>query len=382
MSGPLSGVTVVEMAAIGPCPFAAMLLADMGATVIRIDRPPRPRRAIDDYIGNDGFVDRGRQSVALDLKQPRGVEIALDIIAGAEILIEGFRPGVMERLGLGPESCHRRNPALVYGRMTGWGQSGPLAQSAGHDLNYIALTGALWTMGSADRPPPPPLNLVGDYGGGALYLAMGVLAALHEAGGTGQGQVVDAAMVDGAASMMTVMYSMKARGAWRDRREANINDGGAHFYATYECADGKYLAVGAIEPQFYRELLDRCGLGEAGLEAQWDESQWPVHRARMADLFRTRTRDEWCRILEGTEACAAPVLDMDEAPVHPHLVARGTFVEREGVIQPAPAPRFERPAAQVPPAPRIGENTGQILRQLGVEDDERNRLVAAGVIAL
>lgn len=382
MNGPLSGVTVVEMAAIGPCPFAAMLLADMGATVIRIDRPPRPRRAIDDYTGNDGFVDRGRQSVALDLKQPRGVEIALDIIAGAEILIEGFRPGVMERLGLGPEPCQRRNPALVYGRMTGWGQSGPLAQSAGHDLNYIALTGALWTMGSADRPPPPPLNLVGDYGGGALYLAMGVLAALHEAGGTGRGQVVDAAMVDGAASLMTVMYSMKARGTWRDRREANINDGGAHFYATYACADGKYLALCAIEPQFYRELIDRCGLADAGFDAQWDEAQWPALRARMTDVFRTRTRDEWCRLLEGTEACATPVLDMDEAPAHPHMKARGTFVERADGLQPSPAPRFERPAAPVPPAPRIGEHTEQILGKLGLDEAERSRLLSAGVIGL
>lgn len=380
MSGPLHGVTVVEMAAIGPCPFAAMLLVDMGATVIRIDRLSRPRRPIDDYVGNDTLVDRGRQSVALDLKQPRGAMIALDIIAGADILIEGFRPGVMERLGLGPVPCRDRNPALVYGRMTGWGQIGPLAKAAGHDLNYVALTGALRAMGHADRPPAPPLNLVGDYGGGALYLALGVVTALYEATRTGLGQVVDAAMVDGAASLMTMMYSLKSRGRWRPDRQANVIDGGAHFYGTYECADGKYLALGAIEPQFYRELLERCGIDDAAFEAQWNEAQWPALRARMADLLRTRTRDTWCEILEGTDACAAPVLDMDEAPSHPHLKARGTFVEREGVVQPGQAPRFERPAAPVSPAPQIGANTEQILRGLGLDDAEMNRLRSARII--
>ena len=380
MSGPLHGVTVVEMAAIGPCPFAAMLLVDMGATVIRIDRLSRPRRPIDDYVGNDTLVDRGRQSVALDLKQPRGAMIALDIIAGADILIEGFRPGVMERLGLGPVPCRDRNPALVYGRMTGWGQIGPLAKAAGHDLTYVALTGALRAMGHADRPPAPPLNLVGDYGGGALYLALGVVTALYEATRTGLGQVVDAAMVDGAASLMTMMYSLKSRGRWRPDRQANVIDGGAHFYGTYECADGKYLALGAIEPQFYRELLERCGIDDAAFEAQWNEAQWPALRARMAELLRTRTRDTWCEILEGTDACAAPVLDMDEAPSHPHLKARGTFVEREGVVQPGQAPRFERPAAPVSPAPRIGADTAQILRGLGLDDAEMNRLRSARII--
>ena len=380
MSGPLHGVTVVEMAAIGPCPFAAMLLADMGATVIRIDRPPGPRRPIDGYTGNDTLVDRGRNSVALDLKQPRGVTIALDIIAGADILVEGFRPGVMERLGLGPEPCRARNPALVYGRMTGWGQTGPLAKSAGHDLNYVALTGALRAMGDADRPPAPPLNLVGDYGGGALYLALGVVTALYEAARTGLGQVVDAAMVDGAASLMTMMYSLKSRGRWRPERQANVIDGGAHFYGTYECADGKYLALGAIEPHFYRELLERCGISDADFDAQWDEAQWPVLRARMAALLRTRTRDTWCEILEGTDACVAPVLDMDEAPAHPHMKARGTFVERGGVIQPGQAPRFERPAAPVSLAPQIGAHTVQVLRGLGLDDVEIDRLRSAGVI--
>ena len=381
MSGPLHGVTVVEMAAIGPCPFAAMLLADMGATVIRIDRLPGPRRPVDDYTANDTLVDRGRESVALDLKQPEGVAIALDIIARADILIEGFRPGVMERLGLGPEPCRLRNPGLVYGRMTGWGQTGPLAQAAGHDLNYVALSGALHAMGSADRPPAPPLNLVGDYGGGALYLALGVIAALFDAARTGLGQVVDAAMVDGAASLMTMMYSLKSRGKWRTERQANVIDGGAHFYGTYECADGKYLALGAIEPQFYRELIARCEISDPAFDAQWNEAEWPALRTHMAALLRTRTRDAWCELLEGTDACVAPVLDMDEAPRHPQMRARGTFVETAGVVRPGPAPRFERPALPVLPPPQIGAHTAQVLRGLGLSDVEIARLRAAGVIA-
>lgn len=381
MSGPLHGVTVVEMAAIGPCPFAAMLLADMGATVIRIDRLPGPRRPVDDYTANDTLVDRGRESVALDLKQPEGVAIALDIIARADILIEGFRPGVMERLGLGPEPCRLRNPGLVYGRMTGWGQTGPLAQAAGHDLNYVALSGALHAMGSADRPPAPPLNLVGDYGGGALYLALGVIAALFDATRTGLGQVVDAAMVDGAASLMSMMYSLKSRGKWRTERQANVIDGGAHFYGTYECADGKYLALGAIEPQFYRELIARCEISDPAFDAQWNEAEWPALRTHMAALLRTRTRDAWCELLEGTDACVAPVLDMDEAPRHPQMRARGTFVETAGVVRPGPAPRFERPALPVLPPPQIGAHTAQVLRGLGLSDVEIARLRAAGVIA-
>ena len=381
MSGPLHGVTVVEMAAIGPCPFAAMLLADMGATVIRIDRLPGPRRPVDDYTANDTLVDRGRESVALDLKQPEGVAIALDIIARADILIEGFRPGVMERLGLGPEPCRLRNPGLVYGRMTGWGQTGPLAQAAGHDLNYVALSGALHAMGSADRPPAPPLNLVGDYGGGALYLALGVIAALFDATRTGLGQVVDAAMVDGAASLMSMMYSLKSRGKWRTERQANVIDGGAHFYGTYECADGKYLALGAIEPQFYRELIARCEISDPAFDAQWNEAEWPALRTHMAALLRTRTRDAWCELLEATDACVAPVLDMDEAPMHPQMRARGTFVETAGVVRPGPAPRFERPALPVLPPPQIGAHTAQVLRGLGLSDVEIARLRAAGVIA-
>lgn len=382
MSGPLHGVTVVEMAAIGPCPFAAMLLADMGATVIRIDRLPGLRKAIDEYTANDTLVDRGRLSVALDLKQPRGAALALELIAGADILIEGFRPGVMERLGLGPVRCRELNQRLVYGRMTGWGQTGPLSQAAGHDLNYIALTGALGAMGDADRPPSPPLNLVGDYGGGALYLALGVVSALFDAARHGQGQVVDAAMVDGAASLMTMMYSLKSRGTWRGARQANVIDGGAHFYGVYECADGKHLALGAIEPQFYRELLARCAIHDPAFDAQWDELEWPALRERMAALLRTRTRDDWCELLEGTDACVAPVLDMNEAPAHAHLRARGTFVEDRGVWRPAPAPRFERAAPQTSPPPAIGAHTLHVLRSQGLSDAEIKQLAADGVIAV
>ena len=381
MSGPLHGVTVVEMAAIGPCPFAGMLLADMGATVIRIDRLPGPRRAIDDYTANDSLLDRGRLSVALDLKQPRGVALALDLIADADILIEGFRPGVMERLGLGPIPCRERNRRLVYGRMTGWGQTGPLSQAAGHDLNYIALSGALGAMGHADRPPTPPLNLVGDYGGGAMYLALGVVSALFDAGRNGEGQVVDAAMVDGAASLMTMMYSLKSRGAWRNARQANIIDGGAHFYGIYECADGKYLTLGAIEPQFYRELLERCAIRDPAFDNQWDEAQWPALRERMAALLRTRTRDAWCTILDGTDACAAPVLDMEEAPTHPHMRARGTFIEDGGVVRPAPAPRFERGAPATSSPPEVGEHTVRILLSQGLSAPEIDRLRADRIIA-
>ena len=382
MSGPLHGVTVVEMAAIGPCPFAAMLLADMGATVIRIDRLPGPRKAIDDYTANDTLVDRGRLSVALDLKQPRGAALAIDLIAGADILIEGFRPGVMERLGLGPGPCRERNPRLVYGRMTGWGQTGPLSQAAGHDLNYIALTGALGAIGHGDRPPAPPLNLVGDYGGGALYLALGVVSALFDASRNGQGQVVDAAMVDGAASLMTMMYSLKSRGTWRNARQANVIDGGAHFYGVYECADGKYLALGAIEPQFYRELLERCAIRDPAFDAQWKEANWPDLRERMAALLRTRTREAWCEVLEGTDACVAPVLDMDEAPAHPHMRARGTFVEEDGVVRPAAAPRFERMAPGTTSPPTIGEHTLRVLRAQGLSEPEIDRLRADRVIAV
>lgn len=369
------------MAAIGPCPFAGMLLADMGATVIRIDRIPAARRPIDDITSNDTLVDRGRQSVSVDLKQPRGRDLVLGIVESADALIEGFRPGVMERLGLGPDVCRTRNPMLVYGRMTGWGQQGPLAASAGHDLNYIAMTGALHAMGDADRPPTPPLNLVGDYGGGGMYLALGVLAALIDAGRTGQGQVIDAAMIDGTASLMTMMYSMRQRGQWSDARESNVIDGAAPFYGVYQCADGNFLSVGSIEPQFYAELRRVLGLDGGEWDAQWDTAMWPQLREKLAAIFGSRTRDEWCSLFLGTDSCVAPVLKMGEAPNNPHLKARGTFVnDRDGALRPAAAPRFERPASVVEPAPRVGAHTFQVLTALGIDRGILEQLALSAVL--
>ena len=362
MAGPLHGLRVIEMAGIGPAPFCGMLFADMGAEVIRIERVGTPRDPHD-------VLTRGRSTLQLDLRSPDGVRRALDAIAQADVLLEGFRPGVMERLGLGPAECQARNPRLVYGRMTGWGQHGPLAHAAGHDINYIAISGALHAIGRADEPPVPPLNYVGDFGGGAMLLAFGVLAALHEARQSGQGQVVDAAMTDGAALLSAMMYGFKAAGRWSNQRGENLLDGGAHFYGTYACADGKYVAVGAIEPQFYALLRERCGIADdPAFDAQMDADRWPLLKLRLADLFRTRTRDEWCVLLEGSDACFAPVLDWDEAPAHPHNVARGTFVEVEGVVQPAPAPRFSR---TVPAALAAGprDDAGAVLRRWSVADE-------------
>lgn len=379
MPGPLSHLTVIELAGIGPGPFCCMLLADMGARVIRIDRPPTPSRGgLDDLMRNDGVVDRGRESLSLDMKHPRAVEAALRLVEQADILVEGFRPGVAEKLGLGPDACRARNPRLVYGRMTGWGQTGPLAQSAGHDINYVALSGALHAIGPADRPLPP-LNLVGDYGGGGMLLALGVLAAQAQAQRSGQGQVVDAAMSDGAALLMATQYGLMAKGFWRDERERNFLDGAAHFYGTYACADGRHVAIGAIEPQFYRRLLDLCGIDDPQFKRQWDDAEWPALRARLAEVFRMRTRDEWCALLEGTDACFAPVLSMREAARHPHNAARGTFVEDAGLLQPAPAPRFERTPCALPRrAPVVGEHTRALLRQAGYAVDEAEGLMTAG----
>lgn len=382
MAGPLSGVTVVELAGLGPAPFAGMILADMGAEVVRIDRIPA--------AGSSGFeamkrevspIDRGRRSLAVDLKDPRGLGIVLDVVAKADALIEGFRPGVTEKLGLGPAECLARNGRLVYGRMTGWGQTGPLAQAAGHDINYIALTGALHAMGHKDRPPPPPLNLIGDYGGGGMLLALGVIAALYDAGRTGRGQVVDAAMTDGSALLMTLIYGWLRSGHWRDERESNLLDGAAPFYGTYECADGKYVAIGAIETNFYSLLLERLGIEDALFADQWATAAWPERKARLAALFRTRSRAEWCRLLEGTDACFAPVLDLAEAPSHPHNAARGTFVAAGGTIQPAPAPRFSRTPSELPaPGPRLGRHSVGILEGLGRSSAEIADLLVAGVI--
>ncbi|KJS36380.1 MAG: carnitine dehydratase [Hyphomonas sp. BRH_c22] len=357
-SGPLNGVKIVEFAGIGPGPFCGMLLSDMGADVIRIDRPGdgKPGRAAD-------VMGRGRRSISLNLKDPADVETAMKLIEKADGLIEGFRPGVMERNGLGPDAVLARNPKLVYGRMTGWGQFGSLSQAAGHDLNYIALTGALHAMGRKGERPSPPLNLVGDYGGGALYLAMGLLAGIINVKNGGKGQVIDVAMTDGAASLSTMFFGMKAMGVWTDDRESNLLDGGAHFYDTYECSDGKWVSIGSIEPQFYALLLEKAGITDPEFKSQMDRSKWGSLKDKLIALFKTKTRDEWCAVMEGTDICFAPVLSMAEAPGHPHNAERKTFVEVEGVIQPAPAPRFSETPPEIQRRPAgIGEHTDEILR--------------------
>ncbi|MEY2683510.1 MAG: hypothetical protein RJA09_654 [Pseudomonadota bacterium] len=384
MPGPLSSVTVLEFAGIGPGPFAAMLLADMGARVIRIDKPPtasdgaraEPWQAL---LSNDGVVDRGRESVALNLKDPRAVEVVLRLVAQADILLEGYRPGVMEKLGLGPAVCLERNTRLVYGRMTGWGQTGPLAQSAGHDINYIALSGALAAIGTRGEPVPP-LNLVGDYGGGGMLLVAGVLGALLHARQTGEGQVVDAAMSDGAALLMAAQYGFWGKGLWQLDRASNFVDGGAHFYGVYACADGRHVSIGAIEPAFYRRLLQLCGADDPLFDRQWDASLWPMLRERLAALFVQRTQAEWCALLEGSDACFAPVLDLSEAASHPHNQARGTLVSVDGVVQPAPAPRFNKTPTQTPhKAPQAGDQTPAVLAMAGLEPHDVQALLRAGV---
>ena len=333
-SGPLAGFRIVEFAGIGPGPFACMLLADMGAEVITLDRVGAKKNL-------KAVAVRGRKVVELDLKDKGAIAQVLDLLGNADALVEGFRPGVMERLGLGPDVVLARNPKLVYGRMTGWGQDGPLAQAAGHDINYISVTGALAAIGPADRPVPP-LNLVGDFGGGALYLVVGVLAALLEAKTSGKGQVVDAAMCDGAASLMSMFFDMKATGRWIEGREGNFLDGGAHFYGVYECSCGNFISIGSIEPQFYALLREHAGLSETCFDAQMDRKAWPELKAKLTDVFKTKTRDDWCKIMEGTDICFAPILTMADAPKHPHMAAREVFVTRHGVTQPAPAPRFSR----------------------------------------
>ncbi|GIU83964.1 MAG: alpha-methylacyl-CoA racemase [Acidimicrobiales bacterium] len=380
--GPLGGVRVLELAGIGPGPFCGMVLADMGAEVVRIDRADRAGGKKKGDPPPD-VMGRGKRSVAVDLKNPDGVELVLTLVERADVLIEGFRPGVAERLGVGPDDCLARNPRLVYGRMTGWGQDGPLAHAAGHDIDYIALAGALWPMGPADSPPKPPLNLVGDFGGGGLLLAFGVVCALYERERSGEGQVIDAAMVDGAALLTAMFWGMRAAGLWTDRREDNVLDGGAWFYDTYECADGEYVAVGALEPQFFAKLVELTGLAEetGQIPAQYDKTTWPQMRERLRKVFMTRTRDEWCEILEGTDACFAPVLSWEEAPDHPHNRARQTFVEVAGVRQPAPAPRFSRtPGSIRMPPPRIGEHTDEALSDWGIEGDEIERLRSSGAV--
>lgn len=346
-TGPLRGVRVVEFAGIGPGPFASMLLSDMGADVVSIARPGQGKRDVRD------FVNRGRRVIELDLKNPDHIRQVLDLIAAADVLIEGFRPQVMERLGLGPDVVLNRNPRMVYGRMTGWGQEGPLSQAAGHDINYIAITGALDSFRAGNGETVSPLNLVGDYGGGALYLVVGVLAAVIEARSSGKGQVVDAAMCDGVSSMLTMFHSMRAMGRWTEQPRTNLLDGGAHFYRAYECKDGGFMSIGALEPQFYAELRQLAGLEEDCYDAQMDCDGWPVMQDKMVALFKTRTRDEWANILEGSDACAAPVMGMFDAPKHPHLAARKTFVTADGHVQPAPAPRFSRTPSAIQSSPAV-----------------------------
>ena len=372
--GPLQGLKIVEFAGIGPGPFCGMLLSDLGADVVRIDRIGGPRGGSRPAADRFSVTQRGRRSIALDLKSPAAVEACLKLFVQADVVFEGFRPGVMERLGLGPETALQRNPKLVYGRMTGWGQTGPLAHAAGHDINYIALSGALHAIGTKDKPVPP-LNLVGDFGGGALYLAFGMLAAVIHARSSGVGQVVDAAMTDGAASLLAMFYGFKALGMWTSERADNMLDGGAHFYDTYQCADGEWIALGAIEPQFYALLLEKAELDDPSFQHQMNRAEWPALTQKLAAVIAQKTREEWCAIMEGSDICFAPVLDLHEAPNHPHNVARKAFVEIEGVVQPAPAPRFSvTPGAVQSPPAAIGANTEDALADWGFSPEEINGL--------
>jgi alpha-methylacyl-CoA racemase len=375
--GPLEGVGVIELAALGPAPFAGMLLADAGAEVVRIDRAEHAQPA----GASVDILARGRRSVAVNLKHPEGAEVVLRLVAGADVLLEGLRPGVTERLGIGPADCLARNRGRVYGRATGWGQEGPWSERAGHDLDYIALAGALHPIGEAGGPPPPPLNYVGDFGGGGMLLAFGVVAALLSARASGRGQVVDAAMIDGAAAQTAMVRGLLAAGLWADEREANLLDGAAPFYRCYRCADGRFIAVGALEPQFYAQLLDRLAL-EPDDWPQHDRARWPEQRRRLGALFATRARDEWLALFDGSDACVAPVLSLTEAPAHPHPAARDTFLERDGLVQPAPAPRFSSTASRLtrPPA-RPGQHTDEVLGAAGFSAAAIARLRAAGAVA-
>lgn len=364
-TGPLHGVRVLEFAGLGPAPFCGMLLSDLGAQVLRIARPNNAMQSF------DAILDRGRVTLSLDLKQAQAVEVCRALSKSADALIEGFRPGVMEKLGLGPEVLLGDNPKLVYGRMTGWGQHGPNAQTAGHDINYIALSGALHSIGSAEKPTPP-LNLVGDFGGGALYLAMGVLAALLNARSTGVGQVIDCAMTDGAASLMSMMFAMRGKGQWRDERHANLLDGGAPFYDTYRCADGKWICIGALERPFFAVLLEKLNIPSGEYPNHWDPGCWPEMRARFEREFASHPQAHWCSLLEDTDACFAPVLSMSDAVSHPHNVARGTFTQHSGIVQPAPAPRFSRTPSSIQTSSEVDAQT---LREWRVPEDLISRLL-------
>ena len=377
--GPLAGIRVLELEAIGPAPFCGMLLADMGADVLLVDRPSDPKLGIERERWSDLML-RGRRSVTLDLKAPGGADALLQLVERADALLEGFRPGVLERLGLAPEVLLARNPRLVIGRMTGWGQDGPLAPRAGHDIDYIARSGVLHAIGRAGAPAVPPLNLIGDFGGGGMLLGFGVACALLEARSSGRGQVVDAAMVEGASLLTTMFWGMRAAGTWSDERGTNLLDGGAPWYDSYETADGRFVAIGALEPKFYAELLARLGLADEGLPAQYDRAGWPVLRARFAEVFRGRSREAWCAVFNGTDACFAPVLDFDEARRDAHHVARASFVDVGGVTQPAPAPRFSRtPGAASSPPPERGAGGGEALADWGFGPEEARALNARGL---
>jgi alpha-methylacyl-CoA racemase len=375
--GPLNGYTVIELAGIGPAPMGGMMLADMGAELIRIDRVG----GVDPRL-TESVSGRGKKSVVINLKDPRGVDTLLQMVENADVLIDPFRPGVCEKLGIGPEVCLRRNPKLVFARMTGWGQEGPLAHAAGHDINYIAITGALYAMGRRGEKPVPPLNLVGDMGGGGMLLVTGVLAALLEAANSGQGQVIDVAMVDGAAQLMWMFHGFEAMGMWdASQRGSNMLDGGAHFYDTYECADGEFIALGSIEPQFYQRLKELAGLSETDFADQNNAADWPQMKEKLATVIAGRTRAQWCELMEGTDVCFAPVLSFKEAPAHPANVARNTYIEIDGVTQPAPAPRFSRtPSGVAHGVHGAGEDTAATLRAMGFAEQEIVDLSAAGVI--
>jgi len=375
--GPLKGLKIIEMAGIGPGPFCGMVLADLGVEIIRVDRAS----AIGTGSKQDA-ANRGKKSIAVDLKSEEGVEVVLKLVETADAIFEGFRPGVMERLGLGPDVCLERNERIVFGRMTGWGQEGPLANAAGHDINYISLTGALAAIGRPGSPPVPPLNLIGDFGGGGMLLALGLLAALLESKESKKGQVVDAAMTDGSALLMTMIYSMYSSGMWKTSMGSNLLDGGSHFYDTYECKDGKFISLGSIEPQFYALLCQIAELDESIFGKQMSRDSWPEQKEAIKKIILDKTRDEWCELMEGTDVCFAPVLDMSEAPKHPHNVERKTFIDLEGVTQPAPAPRFSRTEPEVVSSPSIvGEHTDEVLTSIGFSDEDINTLKTSGAVA-
>ena len=375
--GPLKGLKIIEMAGIGPGPFCGMVLADLGAEIIRIDRAS----AIGTGSKQDA-ANRGKRSIAIDLKSEEGVEVVLKLVETADAIFEGFRPGVMERLGLGPDVCSKRNERIVFGRMTGWGQEGPLANAAGHDINYISLTGALAAIGRPGSPPVPPLNLIGDFGGGGMLLALGLVAALLESKESKKGQVVDAAMTDGSALLMTMIYTMQSSGVWKTSMGSNLLDGGSHFYDTYECKDGKFISLGSIEPQFYALLCQIAELDESIFSNQMSRDSWPDQKEAIKKIILDKTRDEWCELMEGTDVCFAPVLDMSEAPKHPHNVERKTFIDLEGVTQPAPAPRFSRTEPEVVSSPSVvGEHTDEVLASIGFSDEDINTLKTSGAVA-